>query len=738
MKNTNSTVSDFENRSRKANLAKLLASENISVVHKNIPTAYFDVKNRILGLPNWDNASKDVFDLLVGHEVGHALYTPSERQTTFIESVDADNAGVVHSYINVIEDARIERKIKRKFSGLRKNFYKGYQELLERDFFGTATRSTDSYGLIDRINLHYKVGTLIDVPFSDDEQIWLQRIDNAETFESVLDIVRDLYNSKDSETDNHDSGSSQSDSDDFEQDGDSSEDRGDNLNIDDSDVESGSEDDSGSGDDSEQSENNSASDSSDNSNEGSGSSGTSGSPSVAETETALADSISDEFINENAVESVYGTVPSLNSSDFIRYLDDVHSELSSYYTDLYRSDYITFKKSVSKTVNYLAQQFELKKNAEALARASVAKTGVIDINKLHSYKFNEDLFKRVTTVPNGKNHGLLLFVDWSSSFANSIGSALERVIEIALFCRKVGIPFDIYAFSDYDIRDFNIYDDTFTDYLQRNYKVGDLTLGNVRLLHLISSSVKPRIFDSHLENVYSLASTFKKGYYGVPHAFQLGGTPLNECIILANDVVAKFRTKYGVEIINTVFVTDGESSLINGVLTKEDDRYGIKSFGTGSIYSDNISSILEDKVTRKNYTVNNRSDVTNSLLLSLSDRHNVNTIGYFIGNSRGNCNDAIALHAPKKSGESSWSYKRTESFKNYSKELTKNKFVALEHDGYTEFFVIKGGADLDVEDSGFNVEDGLSKRKLATAFKKHSKSKLENRVLLSRFIELIA
>ena len=151
-----------------------------------------------------------------------------------------------------------------------------------------------------------------------------------------------------------------------------------------------------------------------------------------------------------------------------------------------------------------------------MARASVAKTGVIDINKLHSYKFNEDLFKRVTTVPNGKNHGLLLFVDWSSSFANSIGSALERVIEIALFCRKVGIPFDIYAFSDYDIRDFNIYDDTFTDYLQRNYKVGDLTLGNVRLLHLISSSVKPRIFDSHLENVYSLASTFKKGYYGVP------------------------------------------------------------------------------------------------------------------------------------------------------------------------------------------------------------------------------
>ena len=112
-------------KNQKTGLAKLLATENISVRHENIPTAYFDVKNRVLGLPNWDNASDDVYDLLVGHEVGHALFTPNIDLPALCESIDPDNAPAVKSFINVIEDVRIEKKIKRKFGGLRKNFYKG-------------------------------------------------------------------------------------------------------------------------------------------------------------------------------------------------------------------------------------------------------------------------------------------------------------------------------------------------------------------------------------------------------------------------------------------------------------------------------------------------------------------------------------------------------------------------------------------------------------------------------------
>ena len=66
-------------KQQKSNLAKLMATENITVVHKKIPTAYFDVKNRILACPTFkDEMSNELYDLFMGHEVGHALYTPYE------------------------------------------------------------------------------------------------------------------------------------------------------------------------------------------------------------------------------------------------------------------------------------------------------------------------------------------------------------------------------------------------------------------------------------------------------------------------------------------------------------------------------------------------------------------------------------------------------------------------------------------------------------------------------------
>ena len=62
----------------KSQLAKLLATEDLVVEHKDINTAQFNVQTRVLTLPMWDKASNFVYDMLVGHEVGHALYTPNE------------------------------------------------------------------------------------------------------------------------------------------------------------------------------------------------------------------------------------------------------------------------------------------------------------------------------------------------------------------------------------------------------------------------------------------------------------------------------------------------------------------------------------------------------------------------------------------------------------------------------------------------------------------------------------
>ena len=58
----------------KEQLAKLLATEDIHVrINKELGTAAFDTKNRILYLPDWSLKDRDVLDLLTGHEAGHAL-----------------------------------------------------------------------------------------------------------------------------------------------------------------------------------------------------------------------------------------------------------------------------------------------------------------------------------------------------------------------------------------------------------------------------------------------------------------------------------------------------------------------------------------------------------------------------------------------------------------------------------------------------------------------------------------
>ena len=112
------------NREVKGTLARLLATENLTVEHRQVTTAYFEVDKRVLVLPIWKDASSTVYDLLVGHEVGHALYTPNKN-------IDAPK-----SFVNILEDVRIERMMKVTYPGLRKSFFDGYRELWDRDFFG--------------------------------------------------------------------------------------------------------------------------------------------------------------------------------------------------------------------------------------------------------------------------------------------------------------------------------------------------------------------------------------------------------------------------------------------------------------------------------------------------------------------------------------------------------------------------------------------------------------------------
>ena len=167
----------------KGNLARLLATENLVVEHKPVSTASFNVDDRVLTLPNWEKASNVVYDLLVGHEVGHALYTPVWNKF----SCPGD-------YVNVTEDARIEKLMKRRYPGLRKTFYCGYSELNAQDFFGIADEDLDTLLYIDRVNLHFKIGTAgVSVNFNPEEQALVDECAAAETFDEAVAVAEKMW-----------------------------------------------------------------------------------------------------------------------------------------------------------------------------------------------------------------------------------------------------------------------------------------------------------------------------------------------------------------------------------------------------------------------------------------------------------------------------------------------------------------------------------------------------------------
>ena len=170
----------------KGHLARLLATENLIVENRAVETASFNVETRTLVLPLWEKAEDIVYDLLVSHEVGHALYTPQEEWKVTYPHLP-------QSYVNITEDARVEKLMKRRYSGLTKTFFNGYKSLHTQDFFELADDDLSTYSFIDRINLHFKVGNFVTLPFNAEEKPFLKKVGDAETFDEALKIADEIF-----------------------------------------------------------------------------------------------------------------------------------------------------------------------------------------------------------------------------------------------------------------------------------------------------------------------------------------------------------------------------------------------------------------------------------------------------------------------------------------------------------------------------------------------------------------
>lgn len=712
------------NHEVKGQLAKLLATEDLVVEHRAVDTAQFNVHTRVLTLPQWNKASNNVYDLLVGHEVGHALYTPDEDWIK--------DRKIPPQIVNVVEDARIEKMMKRRYAGLSKTFYRGYEELAAEDFFGIEDEDVSTFNLADKINLYCKIGNYVDIPFTDKEESLLSAVCACETFAQVLDVSEAIYNyckneqksesPADVQLQSNNGGSSTisqgSDSQEGESESPSSESsQGTNDSVND-DIQG------------------SPTDVADQPTMG----GDSGSDFNVDTMKSFEDAIKD-LTSDQSFENQYLEVPKVNLDAIIIPNEEVYQDVPERWDDVdpkyfYEVDkrYSEFKKSAQKEVNYLVKEFECRKSASAYARATTARTGVLDCTKLHTYKYNEDLFKKVSVVPDGKNHGLIFILDWSGSMSDVLTDTVKQLFNLIWFCKKVSIPFEVYAFTS-DFPKFGFTLDENGDRVYKSppntYKKRDGVLQvyeQFSLMNMFSSKTKIKELDNQMKTIFRIAEGFNRDhytYYPIPGKLSLSGTPLNDTLIALHEIIPQFKEKNNVEKVQCVILTDGEAPPLKFHKTVQ-RHWEIEPYlGVRQVCNNNC--ILRDRKLGTTYSLNgNWYEVTDVLLTHLKDKFkDTNFIGIRVLEGR-DAHSFIARYYGR------WNDDHDRIHAIWRKE----RAFTITNSGYHSYFAMS--ATSLAQDNTFDVKEDATKSQIKSAFVKSLRTKKMNKRVLNEFIDLVA
>jgi hypothetical protein len=701
----------------KSQLAKLLATEDLIVEHKQVKTACFNVHTRVLTLPMWEKASNTVYDLLVGHEVGHALFTPDEN---WLEKV-----AVPPQFVNVVEDARIEKLMKRKYMGLAKTFFKGYQELNDEDFFSISDESVSTFNLADRANLYFKVGNFVDITFDSEEQVLIQKIADVETFDDVLKVAEELYlfckKEKEEKVDDTEmppnmGGESDQPASELEEQQDSpGEGSGDSMTHEEMLEEAARRE--------------------------------AGAPLNDEPEVQTADALESnlqDLVNEDAWENVYVEIPKVDLKYIIAKNNDIHKEIDSWFNyqetkleclfDKVDGEFLKFKRNAQKEVNYLVKEFECRKAADSYARATTARTGVLDTSKLHTYKYNEDLFKKVSVIPDGKNHGLIFVLDWSGSMSKVMLDTIKQLYNLIWFCKKVSIPFEVYAFTN-EWKKPEINHETGETIKPADWTCSYEKKENLLAIHeqfslmnLLTSKTNGKQLEHQMINIWRCAKAFGNFYgscYSVPTRMGLSGTPLNEAFVCLHQILPQFQKENKLQKVQCIVLTDGEANhLSRHVMVKrhwENEPYMGTRQLTGGV------TFLRDRKTGNTYNVpygwHGFSDL---MLQNLRDNFpTVNFVGIRVVESR-DANGFFRLYHDQNS----------DAFRKLQNEWKKQRSCAIKTSGYHAYFAMSA-ASLS-QDSDFEVDDGATKAKIKSAFIKSLKTKKLNKKVLGEFISLVA
>jgi len=761
---------------QKSQLAKLMATENLTVEHRKVHTAMFDAQKRILILPIWKDMDVSMYDHLTGHEVGHAIWTPTDG---WHNAVVKENKGKYYkSFLNVIEDVRIEKKIQRKYPGLKKSFVKSFGSLMEKDFFGIKYKNVQDLPFIDRLNIFSKSQYTEDISFSDLEQVLVDKAKAVETWDDVLRVTNEIYEFSKEElikpsTQQDDFGNSEGESesdpfDDYDQgeesddEGESSEDgedpnKGESSENDSADSEDGKP-------DSEESDNSSGKENEE-SDEGDGLEGEDFSINHGEKESRACDckeqeeprcltdeifrSREHEFLSEKAKDYVYFQFPEPNLKNIIVPANIVQKNLSDCFDNQKAQEHLSehinktisdFRKYNDRYVSLLAKEFEMRKAAKRFSKTKISFSGDLNINKISNYKFDENLFKKVAKSPNGKSHGLVILLDYSGSMSNNMSGSIEQIIVLTAFCRKVNIPFKVFAFSnstnnasiDGKIDANGKIVDTFV------YKNNSLFMNNGMFLReYVNSEMANAEYKKAIENMIILKMTYEHNRR-VYRNESLGNTPLIEAIVACKDIMVDFKKKNNLDITSLVIVQDGDADSITNTYDEENKKFGHLNDRYQNIFLSDRKNKIQIKLEGTS-----SNDLTKLTLEWFKKTTNSKVIGFFIvPDSKRMIEYSLRNRYVNSDGTKIISEDRQEMYiktQNIIEKIRKDKFLISNNASYDKFFMVLGGKSLQTDDDSiFGDKKDLSINQIKNLFLKQNKKREVNRVFVNKFIEIIA
>jgi len=730
-----------EIKSTKNILAKLLATENITVCHLNVKDASFDLNNRTLICPVWKEMDGDLYDLLIGREIGHAI-------ETHVDGIEKDMWHPVSKermpdefadYLKILEDARIEKKIKRRYPGLAKSFSNAYKELHNRDFFGLNTLDVNELVLIDRINVHSKLGSFIYINWKNDwERDVVREVSKLETWGQVVELAHKLFqcdpsedqlslNTLDEPTEDPPQQEIEEETLEVSEDQSQLEIEEQIVELNQFEIET-----------------------------------TDAKPDVesviqiidseieqTETTEIIEDKVpitvkkfqekQKELISQTA-RTYFLNLPEPRMEEIILSNSEVMNDLESFirkqtqeineesYEELATTCVNKFNERNRSFIMNLYKEFDTRKRAQEYLKTRVARTGELDMNKLHQYRYSSDLFKKTAVVEKGKSHGLIIFLDMSESIQNMYRNIVEQVLVLAAFCKLANIPFDVYGFSN------TIYSNKFTHKKSR-FVSNDLIDMHFKhsyhfhLKHLLGPSLSKNQYRSSLNNLCVFAENYNthvnpKDESNFPYdwsdaGFGISGTPFCETLLASKQIIKEFKRKNRLDIDNVIYLTDGEGNT----------RMSYPKSFTEQMINNSTFYFVDKKSQRKILLQNGQQTTLTNLVKDLTYcKH----IGFYFVSRKGLFD---VIHSIEVStDDSSESKKKIDEMRASARN---NNFFASNLIGYDKYFYVSS-SNKNLSIGNLEIDPEMDQEQMSEAFTKFGNGGKNTRILVSKFVEEIA